>query len=239
MQEQELAAFFTRLTGEAARDPLDTQTLLATLVDSGRRLFGARGAIVQYVPGRGRLVQTDGTDAALRSLVLDAVAWGEGPGCDARATGCALIDVDIDTGPSRVRWPRWVSRARSLGIGRVTSLPLYGKDGPSGALVLLADPGSPLNEHALALARSLAETAAHTLSLQREVSEGRVLAGQLEHALSSRVVVEQAKGIIAARRDLTLDESFECLRRYARSRQRKVADVAREITEGKDELPVD
>ncbi|NEB80608.1 ANTAR domain-containing protein, partial [Streptomyces sp. SID14478] len=127
-------------------------------------------------------------------------------------------------------------RAAALGIGRVTALPLRSKDGTAGALVLFQQPGGPLDERGLGLARSLADTAAHTLSLQREVSESRVLAGQLEHALSSRVVVEQAKGILAARHGIALDVAFDRLRRHARSHQRKVAEVAREITEGRDDL---
>ncbi|NEB79869.1 hypothetical protein G3I40_32315, partial [Streptomyces sp. SID14478] len=104
LQEQELAAVFAQLTGEAARDPLDTQSLLAALAESGRRLFGAWGAVVQYAPGGKSAVQFDGTDAGLRILVEAAVGWSEGPGYDARITGCALIDVDVTTRPTRARW---------------------------------------------------------------------------------------------------------------------------------------
>ncbi|GAA2312882.1 GAF and ANTAR domain-containing protein [Streptomyces kunmingensis] len=233
LQEQELAAVFAHLAGAAARDPLDTQTLLATLVEGGRRLFDAPGAIVHYAPGRSA-GYTDGTDAALRALASDAVDWREGPGYDVRTTGCALIDVDVTTQPTRARWPRWTARVRALGHGRVTALPLPAKDGPGGALVLFGQPDCNLDEKALSLARSFADAAAHTLSLQREVTESRVLAGQLEHALTSRVVVEQAKGILAALHGLTLDEAFARLRRYARSHQRKVAEVARDIIEGRD-----
>ncbi|MFJ9036199.1 ANTAR domain-containing protein [Streptomyces sp. NPDC102406] len=232
LQEQELAAVFAELAGTAARDPLDTQNLLATLVEGGRRLFDAPGAIVQYAPN-GSAVQTDGTDPGMRALAADAATWGEGPGHDVRTTGCALIDVDVTTQPTRARWPRWTARAETLGHARVTALPLPAKDGPAGALVLLSAPDGRLDEKALSLARSFADAAAHTLSLQREVSESRVLAGQLEHALSSRVVVEQAKGILAAQHAIPLDEAFAHLRRYARSHQRKVASVAQDIIEGR------
>ncbi|MFD8569603.1 GAF and ANTAR domain-containing protein [Streptomyces sp. NPDC057694] len=237
LHEQELATIFAHLTGEAARDPLDTQTLLTALVEGGSRLFGAGGASVHYLAATGGTVQTEGTAVALRGLEEDATGWQEGPGHDARTTGCALIDVDVTTAPTRVRWPRWTARVTALGHGRVTALPLPAKGGPTGALVLFDARGRRLDERALTLARLFAEAAAHTLSLQREVTESRVLAGQLEHALSSRVVVEQAKGIVSARYDIPLDEAFERLRRYARSHQRKVADVARQITEGPNELP--
>ncbi|MGY0023490.1 ANTAR domain-containing protein [Streptomyces sp. cg35] len=235
LQEQELADVFAQLAGEAARDPLDTQSLLATLAEGGRRLFDAPGAIVQYAASDATVL-TDGTDPALRALAADAAGWPEGPGYDVRTTGCALIDVDVTTQPTHARWPRWTARATALGHGRVTALPLIAKDGSMGALVLFGARGVRLDELALSLARSFAEAAAHTLSLQREVTESRVLAGQLEHALSSRVVVEQAKGLLAARNGLTLDEAFERLRRYARSHQRKVADVSREIIAGREDL---
>ncbi|MFJ8824988.1 ANTAR domain-containing protein [Streptomyces sp. NPDC102467] len=238
LQEQELAAVFAHLTEEAARDPLDTQTLLATLVEGGRRLFDALGATVQYSPGGNSAIQTDGTDDALRALAAEAAGWQEGPGYDVRTTGCALIDVDVTIQPTRARWPRWTARVRDLGHGRVTALPLPAKDGPAGALVLFGPHSGSLDEKALSLARSFADAAASTLSLQREVTESRVLAGQLEHALSSRVVVEQAKGILAALHGLSLDEAFNRLRRHARSHQRKVQDVAREIVEGRD-FPID
>nr|WP_237551532.1 GAF and ANTAR domain-containing protein [Streptomyces sp. SID8367] len=237
MHEQELASIFARLTGEAARDPLDTQVLLTALVEGGSRLFGARAASVHYLSTAGGTVQTQGTMSALRGLEEDATGWQEGPGHDARTTGCALIDVDVTTPPTRVRWPRWSARVTALGHGRITALPLPAKEGPTGALILFDAQDRRLDERALTLARLFAEAAAHTLALQREVSESRVLAGQLEHALSSRVVVEQAKGIVSARYGIPVDEAFERLRRYARSHQLKVAHVARQITERPGELP--
>ncbi|MBO1333286.1 GAF and ANTAR domain-containing protein [Streptomyces sp. VRA16 Mangrove soil] len=237
LQGPELGAVFAHLTGEAAREPLDTQSLLSTLVAGAVRLFGARGAAVRYQAGPGGVVWTAGTDDALRDLIADAADWREGPAHDSSTTGGALIDVDVTTLPVRAHWPRWSARVQALGYGRVTALPLPAKEGAAGAIALFDAPGRRLDEPALALARSYTDAAAHTLSLQREVTESRVLAGQLEYALSSRVVVEQAKGILAARHDLTLEEAFSWLRGYARSHQRKVADVAREIIEGKLEFP--
>ncbi|WP_425834686.1 ANTAR domain-containing protein [Streptomyces fractus] len=233
LREQEVAAVFAELTGGAARDPLDTQTLLATLAEGGRRLFHARGAKVAYVPGGRSPVLTDGTDSSLGSLAADAARWEEGAGYDARTTGCALVDVDVTARSSQLRWPRWAARAKALGFGRATALPLHGRDEEIGALVLFSAPGKPLDEEALALVRLFAEVAGHTLTLQRELSESQLLAGQLEHALTSRVVVEQAKGILAARHGLSLDEAFAGLRGYARSHRRKLAEVAREVTEGR------
>ncbi|MFZ3570937.1 ANTAR domain-containing protein [Streptomyces sp. BH097] len=236
LREQEVAAVFAELTGGAARDPSDTQTLLATLAEGGRRLFHARGAKVAYVPGGRAPLLTEGTDSSLGALAADAARWGEGAGYDARTTGCALVDVDVTARSAQLRWPRWSARARALGFGRVTALPLHGREEEIGALVLFTAADKPLDEEALALVRLFAEVAGHTLTLQRELGESQVLAGQLEHALSSRVVVEQAKGILAARTGQSLDEAFAGLRSYARSHQRKLVEVAREVTEGRSDL---
>ncbi|CAM5656290.1 hypothetical protein SALBM135S_04966 [Streptomyces alboniger] len=231
LQDEELAALFARLMRAASREPLDTQKLLATCAESGRRLCGARGAIVQYAPLGDSDVRTEGTGTALRALAADAVAWKEGPGCEARSSGSALIDVDVTTRPARVRWPSWAPRAEALGFGRVTALPLGNPALPFGALVLLGAPGASMDEKALALVRSLTEMAAHALTLQRQAFENRVLADQLQRALNSRVVIEQAKGMLAVRHGLTLDDAFDRMRRHARTHRRKVAELAQEIIE--------
>jgi GAF domain-containing protein len=199
-------------------------------------VYGAQGAIVQYVPLGSSDVRTEGTGSALRALAADAAAWKEGPGCDVCSSGSSLIDVDVTTGPARVRWPSWAPRAQALGFGRVTALPLMSSDLPFGALVLLGPPGAAVDERALAVVRSLTETAAHALALQRQAYESRVLADQLQRALNSRIVIEQAKGMLAVRHGLSLDEAFDRLRRHARTHRRKVAELAHEITEGRDDI---
>ncbi|WP_369215363.1 GAF and ANTAR domain-containing protein [Streptomyces flavofungini] len=236
LQGEELAAVFARLMRAASREPLDTQMLLAACAESGRRVYGARGAIVQYAPLCDNSVRTEGTGSALRTLATDAVAWKEGPGCEARSSGVALINVDITSRPARVRWPSWAPRAMALGFGRVTALPLASSSPSFGALVLLGPPGAVLDEEALALVRSLAEVAAHALALQRHACESRTLADQLQLALNSRVVIEQAKGMLAMRYGLTPDDAFDRLRRYARARRRKVVELAHEITVGRDDI---
>ncbi|WP_372349598.1 hypothetical protein [Streptomyces sp. KL116D] len=142
--------------GEAARDPLDTQALLAALVESGRRLFGARGAIVQYTPGGAAAIQTDGTDGALQALAADAVGWQEGPvtrSYDGLRPHRRGRDHPPHAGVLAALVP---ARPGPLGHGRVTALPLFSKDGPAGRLVLFTAPGSLLDERALKLSRSLA-----------------------------------------------------------------------------------
>lgn len=236
LSDVELASLAARLMGEASREPHDAKRVLAAFMDSVRRLVGVHGAGVHYAP-RGGDVQTEGTSREVRELTADAAAWHEGPDHEARTAGRSLIDLDV-TGPlAHVRWPRWVPRARALGAGRVTALPLSGPHGPVGALVLVSGPGRSLDERALTLARSHTDMTADALFLAREAQQGRALVAQLQHALNSRVVIEQAKGMLSVRFGIPVDEAFARLRSYARSHQRKIAEIARDITEGRGEHP--
>jgi len=232
----ELAALAVRLTGEASSEPLDVGRILSAFVESVRGLVGAHGAGVQYAPPGAAAVRTEGTSAELRALTADAAAWGEGPGYEARTAGRPIVDLDVTGRPARVRWPRWVPRARALGLARVTALPLSGGGVTVGALILHAGPGPSLGDSGLTRARALSGMAADLLSLVREVEQNRALAGQLEHALTSRIVIEQAKGMLSVRRGVTVDEAFTLLRNYARSHRRKIVEIATDVTEGRADL---
>ncbi|WP_428949920.1 ANTAR domain-containing protein [Streptomyces sp. cg35] len=234
-RQTDIAEVFTRVLEQAAADPLDVQGALAVFVESSRWLYGARAALVRYTPLGTTVVWTDGTDSAVRSLAADAAGWGEGPGHDVQSSGCALLDVDVTTHSAWERWPRWAPRAASLGFGRVTVLPLSGDDGLVGAVVLLGAPGSPLDEPALELVRSLAEAAAGMWKLQREVEESRSHASDLQQSLSTRVVVEQAKGILAARHNISLEVAFARLRLRATTGQRTILEAAHDVVEGRQE----
>jgi hypothetical protein len=106
------------------------------------------------------------------------------------------------------------------------------RTGTSGALILLSCTQHAFSPETLVLGRSLADFTTVILERAREADRNRTLAAQLEHALTSRVVIEQAKGVLANRRAVTPDEAFDLLRKHARARQRSLRDVAREVIEG-------
>nr|WP_239091509.1 ANTAR domain-containing protein [Streptomyces sp. SID14478] len=239
LRTTEMANVYAQLVEQSSRTPHDPRPVLAALAQSGRWIGNACGAIAYYTPPATEAVYAAATSHELQCLAIDTAAWNEGPAFEARSTGRILLDVDITTQPLHVRWPRWAPRALQLSMDRVTALPLtVGADSSclqndlsEGALVLFNAAGRPWDRELLTHVPGLVRTAAHLLSLQAQVAEQRVLAGQLQHALDSRVVIEQAKGILAARHDLTLGAAFGRLRTYARSHGLKVAEVARRITE--------
>ncbi|MEV8321516.1 ANTAR domain-containing protein [Streptomyces sp. NPDC059900] len=232
LSDSELTSALVRLAQLASAQPMDRKCVLDACADSGLRVLEAQAAVVRYTPQEGSPVQALGTSEALRTLAVKACTWREGPGHDAQTSGCALLDVEVSTRAARQRWPRWAPQAAELGYSRVTALPLDGPDGPVGALVLFDGVLGDGDERALSGARALAEMAAHLLFLQDEAVREHTRAGQLTSALITRVVIEQAKGILADRHGISVDEAFRHLRGYARSHRRTADAVAREIIDG-------
>ncbi|MDX3387225.1 ANTAR domain-containing protein [Streptomyces niveiscabiei] len=231
--EQRLADVFVALAGGTADGPADIPTTLAVLVRSGSALLGAGAATAVFSASEGETTHVAGSDPEVARLERDAVALCEGPGHDCRSASGRRVRAVLDSGPARQRWPHYAPRALRLGHRRVAALPLREPTRSCGALVLLSDdPRCVLSEESLVLGQSLADFASAILRRAREADRSRALTAQLERALTSRVVVEQAKGILAVRWTVTVDEAFTRIRRHARAHQRPLHDVAREVVEG-------
>ncbi|MFH8406609.1 ANTAR domain-containing protein [Streptomyces sp. NPDC018019] len=228
-----LASVFVELAGGGAPGPPGVPTLLARLTERSRELLAVRATAVTFAPGPRDTPQVAASEADVCRLEQDALSWKEGPGPACRRSGRTLGDTSL-TGPAaRQRWPRYAPRALRLGCTHVAALPIRSHTGPVGSLVLLAARRTALTGDLMALGQSLADFAAVTLLREHEVEAGRALASQLERALATRVVIEQAKGALTARHSLSPDAAFTVLRSYARSHQRLLTEVAREVVEGR------
>ncbi|MFF4254799.1 ANTAR domain-containing protein [Streptomyces sp. NPDC001663] len=237
--QQQLATAFVDLAASAVTDPADPTGLLEDLAAHGSELLDDCAAIVVYAPDERTPVQVAGTGEELVRLVRDAAKWGEGPGVEARRTGRPVPDTALDGGPARRDWPRCAPRAVELGYGRAAALPLHVGEDTLGALVLLGPGSTPLRPELLELGQSLTDAAGWTLERARRLHESRALAEQLGQALTSRIVIEQAKGTLAARLSVSVDEAFRLLRSHARSHRRRLTDVAREVVERRLEVPAE
>lgn len=231
-REQRLADAFVALAGSTAAGPLDIPGTLSVLVNRAPPLLGARAAAVVFAPDGYAAAHVAGSDLDVSRLELEAVAWREGPGHDCHQTDRPGIQTTLDSLPTRQRWPHYTPRALRLGYTSVAAIPLREPTGTSGALVLLSGERRALAPGALAIGRSMADFTAVILKRACEANRSRTLTAQLEQALTGRVIIEQAKGVLANRRSVTPDEAFELLRTHARSRQRPVRDVAREVVDG-------
>ncbi|MFK4065287.1 ANTAR domain-containing response regulator [Streptomyces sp. NPDC029674] len=248
--QQQLADVFVALAGSStdgsvegvgegagegvAGGGLDVCRTLGVLAGRTPALLGVRAASVVYVPGGRDEIRVSGSDTDVSLLEREAVSWREGPGHVVSEGVAAWPEAPaaLGCGPVMRRWPRYAPRALALDYTHVVSLPLRVSAGSLGALVLFAGRGDVFSPGALRLGQSMADFTAVTLHRAREAEQSRVLAGQLERALASRVVIEQAKGVLAVRRSLSVDDAFDAMRAHARSHRRVLSEVAREVVEG-------
>jgi GAF domain-containing protein len=160
----------------------------------------------------------------------------EGPCLDAFRTGAAVVNTDLRR--EAFRWPRFAPHATAAGFQSVHAFPLRLRSQVIGALnVFGVTDGTHLDNDDVPLVQALADVASIALLQERAVRQGQVLSEQLQGALNSRIVIEQAKGAIAQARGVSVDEAFTLMRAYARSGNRRLGDVARAVVTNVHEIP--
>ncbi|MFC4787211.1 ANTAR domain-containing protein [Nocardioides sp. MAHUQ-72] len=186
-------------------------------------LFDLAGVAMALTQG-GELGPAAGHPGEMVALGRAQRTHGGGPGVEAFRTGEVLAIADLEEYAGR--WPEWCAAARARGVGAAVGIPLRLGARSLGVVDLYAKglrdwPGEDL-EAAAALADLVVALLVSTAALR----EQEQLAGQLQHALDSRTVIEQAKGVVSARRGVSVDEAFELIRRHARNHQVTVRAVA-------------
>jgi transcriptional regulator with GAF, ATPase, and Fis domain len=170
-----------------------------------------------------------GPDERLQELAASQYTLGEGPCLDAARTG---EPVWARCGSATGRWPRWVPDALEKRIDAIVSLPvLDDAETPRtlGTVWMAIDDPDWLDEPTLQAAFMVATTAIRFAALHRELAQRTNEAAQLQQALTTRIVIEQAKGFLAAQHRISVEAAFDRMRQFARSRQRRLHDVAREV----------
>jgi GAF domain-containing protein len=171
-----------------------------------------------------------------RHLALDLLEIQRegGPCVESLGTGRPVPPVRITAAETAARWPEFTARARAHGIGATYAVPLRQRESMLGALNVFV-PEKALNalpQGEVRLAQTIADATAVGLHNHRTHTEYRTLASQLQTALTSRVRIEQAKGILAERWHTDLDQAFDVLRRYARKERLVMELVATEVIKG-------
>ena len=218
-----LAELFAELTGTLLGDvgPTEVLALLTSRCPAMLRVESAGGVVID-----GSQLVITGSHEAAKALMLYEMQIGHGPSWDCFSTGQALINVDLTA--STDRWPVYAPRAVEAGITTSTALPLRARAELVGALYFCGT-----SEFAAVRAgQALADTVAAIVVTQRALARSERTANQLQAALSSRVVIEQAKGIICEHRQVPIDEAFRLLRSHARDTRRSIHELAREVAEG-------
>ena len=209
----------------------DVIDFLQLLTDRTVRLLAASAAGVVLADPRGELRVAAASSEEAGLVELFQLQNDQGPCLDCFRTGRPISAADL-TGPDQ-RWPRFAHAAIQAGFRTVEALPMRLRDQVIGALNLFrAEPG-PFETADLRIAQALADVATIGLLHERNVRRSETVAEQLQAALNSRVMIEQAKGKLAERYGIDMDRAFTMLRDYARNTNQHLTDVARDFVTGR------
>lgn len=223
----------------AATDTLvaeyDVVEMLQSLVEDVADLFGVDDAGIMLANQRGDLEVVAATSEETALLGLLQLESGEGPCVEAYANGATVV-VD---GPEdmRSRWPLFAAEAERAGYVAVHSIPLRVRDSVLGSMNLFRTESGFLDERDALAARALTDVATISILQQRSTDQALRTQQQLQQALDSRVVVEQAKGFLAHTHRVGVEDAFALLREYARTSQRRLHDVAQDVVERRLVIP--
>lgn len=219
---------FVELADSLVAD-FDTVEFLTTLALRTAELLHAAEAGVVLADEAGHLRSVAFSSETARLLDLFELQSDEGPCLDCFHSGESIVNATLDP-PDR--WARFSPEARRLGYRLVHAVPMRLRGRIIGAVNIFSTEDAPLTGVEIVLAQALADVATIALLQERGLREARLLNEQLQAALHSRVVIEQAKGMLAERRQLDMDVAFELLRTHARSSNRKLGEVAAGILDG-------
>jgi GAF domain-containing protein len=192
-------------------------------------VLGVAGTGVMLEDEQGNLRFVSTSDRVLAELERLQIELDEGPCLFAFRSGAVVVAEDLRTDH---RFPRFGPQAEAAGMAAVYSFPMAVDDTVFGALNLYsAQPGS-LTGQQIEVGSTLADIATCYLMNARDMERSKRLANELQHALHSRVVIEQAKGYIAATLKVDPEDAFELIRAYSRRHQIKARVVARALVYG-------
>ena len=212
----------------------DVIEFLGMLSERCVSLIDTDEAGIMVSDGRGSLQVVASSSERSRLLELLELQNRDGPCLDAFMSGQPVSSPDLEA--ETERWYHFSREAVAFGFRSVHSIPLRLRTQVVGAMSLLRTGTGLINEADRTLARALAQMATIGLLQERAVSASKTASAQLQTALTSRVRLEQAKGMIAERHSIDIDAAFELLRSYARSHRRQISDVARAIVRDNFEI---
>ncbi|AZS86037.1 GAF domain-containing protein [Streptomyces griseoviridis] len=230
-RERRLAEVFVEVA-DSLIDDFDVIDLLQRLSARCVELLDVAAAGIMLADAHGELQTIAASDEHTHLLELFALQHDQGPCVECYRSGAARSNIDL-TGPeAAAAWPSFAPRARATGYLTTHAVPLRLRHRVVGALNLFQTGPVPLGDDDIALAQALADVATITILQQRTLEQAYVDKSQVEHALASRVRIEQVKGILAERWNSGVDEAFAAFRAYARAHHLRLADFASRIIDG-------
>jgi ANTAR domain/GAF domain len=225
-REEWLARTFVELADTLVAD-FDLIDFMSVLVERCAELLDSAEVGLALAAARGELRVMASSSERMRALELIEFQNDEGPCRDCLLDGQQVLNHRLDD--SEGRWPRFAPQARAAGFQMVHAFPMRLRNDVIGAMNIFSTSVRELSPEDVNLTQALADAGTIGILQERAIKHGTDLASQLQGALNSRVVIEQAKGIVAERRQVDMDDAFALLRSYARSNRTQLSDVARSI----------
>jgi len=222
-REDDIVAAFVSMSGSLARG-LDVNELLTQLAADCARLLDVSAVGLLLADPSGALHVVAASSERVADLEAFQAQRAQGP-CHTCYLDGQPVNVP-DLAAAATRWPEFAAVAAKAGVVSVHAVPMRLRDATIGALNLFGATTGPLNESDLRLAQALADVATVALIQDRAASDTHIVNEQLQKALDSRVVLEQAKGVLAFSGDLDMPEAFAVLRHYARDHNIKLTELA-------------
>jgi GAF domain-containing protein len=235
MDTELLSDTFIELADTMVAD-FDVIDFLHLLTDRSVRLLGASAAGVMLADPRGELRVAAASSEEAGLLELFQLQNDQGPCLECFRTGRAVTATGL--AGLAPRWPRFAQAAARAGFATVEAVPMRLRDQVIGALNLFSAEPGPFDPADLRIAQALADVATIGLLHERNVRRRDTVSEQLQAALNSRVIIEQAKGKLAERLSIDMDRAFVMIRDYARNSNQRLTDVARDfVTAGTADFP--
>jgi transcriptional regulator with GAF, ATPase, and Fis domain len=230
-REELLARTFVELA-DTLVDDFDVVDLLTLLAARCVDVLDVAEAGLMLAAPSGELRVIASSSEAMRVLELLEEQSLEGPCQDCFRTGAPVLNQPLDDAAA-TRWPDFTPKALEAGFVSVSALPMRLRSQTIGALNMFRVQTADMTAPDLASAQAFADVATIAILQHRAARQAKVVNDQLVEALDTRVVIEQAKGVLAERRDIEVADAFTRLRTYARNNNLRLSDVAREVVDGR------
>lgn len=232
-EERALSAITTLLASVTGESALEDR--LHVLVEKSAALFDMPAAALLLLDPTGQVSVAAATGHHGALLELLQLKAGEGPCLEAATTGTLVTVPDI--AGSSARWPHFSHTATDSGYTSVHALPLRHGHVPLGSLNLFSETATILTDADVHTVQALANIATINIAHQRHNDAGNTTRAQLQAALDSRTIIEQAKGWLANRNSITPEAAFTLLRDYARHHRAPLTEIALGILTGRLPAP--
>lgn len=212
-------------------EDFDVVDLLTLLTDRCLEAFDVQAAgLLIAAPMGADLRVVASSSPIMRNLELYELQSSDGPCIDCYRTGDPVINQSLSAAAER--WPKFTPAALAAGFGSVSAIPMRLRGNTIGALNLFRIDDSPLGHDELSAARAFADVATIAVFQHQAATDAQTVNTQLNHALNSRVTIEQAKGMLAERAGIDVEEAFRWLRGHARNNNLRLASVAQDLLDG-------